>query len=106
MGKAIGYTQPSWSMAFVLAKVVQNPHRMDVNLASPICDILKYVQGKRWQRDQFINAPHILIRLIYFALGMLDQIPHKQEQQFLMEQVNLVHEIDKVEKKRKRKREK
>ena len=44
-------------------------------------------------------------RVIYFALGLMDRIPRRQDQLYLMKQVELVHKVDKAKKKRKRKRE-
>ena len=69
---------------------------MEVNFATPIWEeICKYAVKKRWQRDQFINSPHLLTRLIYFALGMTDRISQSLKPQFLMEEVELMHNIDK-----------
>ena len=49
---------------------------MNVKLAIPLIDdIIKFDMDKRRERDHFINAPHILTRLIYYALGMLNSLP-------------------------------
>ena len=102
MGRTTRYTQPS----YVLALVLRNPRRINVNFAVPVRDnIKKFAFGGNWQRDNFINSPHTLTHIIYFALGMLDQIPRTQELEFLMEQVELIHNIDKVKKRQKKKRE-
>ena len=77
-----------------------------MNVFVPLCeDIKKFAYGGRWLRDNFINSPHVLIRIIFFALDLQNQLPQTQELQFLMEQVELIHNIDELEKKRKKKRE-
>ena len=90
-----------------MALIARNPRRMNANFAILVYeDIKKYVFGDRWQRDSFINSPHVLTRIIYFALGLRDQMPRAQEIQFLMEQVELIHDIDEVEEEKRKAREK
>ena len=61
--------------------------------------IFNFVTNKKWERELFIKAPHILTCIIYYALGMLDKLLRVPQQYYKMEQVELVHEVYVEEKK-------
>ena len=80
MGRIARYTQPNRSLAYATTNIARNPKRATINFSKSLSkDIIKYGSGGRWQRDSFIDSPHVLTRLIYFALGMTDIIPRTQE---------------------------
>ena len=80
MGRMARYTQLAKSLANILALISRNLGRISVNFFVPLCeDIKKFAYGGRWLRDNFINSPHVLTRIIYFALDLQNQLPQTQE---------------------------
>ena len=36
--------------------------------------IIKFATYKKWKRDRYVHAPHILTKVIYHAIGMKDKL--------------------------------
>ena len=102
MGRAPRYMHPMRFFAFILIEMTTNNQPVHTNLVEPIKNsIIKFAIDKRWEQENFINTPHILTWVIYHALGMTHDLPKVSKQHFLMEQVQIMHNIDIDEKEKK-----